>query len=141
MRAVDDHNLRFDGLLMSKAYIQVFRWKSKKELCLMKLKSDAKFEEKLTLGSNRYRRIISPDTQQWSKLWRKTNCLFQKWHKKFGEFSHKVMLDKSSVYVLAERMHFLNKSSPSNLNFLDFPMLVWSCPDSCDFWNQESVFL
>ena len=31
--------------------IQIFRWKSTEELCLMTLKSDAKFEEKLTLGS------------------------------------------------------------------------------------------
>ena len=30
--------------------IQIFKWKSTEELCLMKLKSDAKFEEKLTLG-------------------------------------------------------------------------------------------
>ena len=40
--------------------------------------------------------------------------------KSFGEFSHKklkVMLDKSSVYVLAEGMYFLDKSSPTNLNF------------------------
>ena len=31
--------------------IQRFRWKSTEELCLMTLKSDPKFEEKLTLGS------------------------------------------------------------------------------------------
>ena len=31
--------------------IQRFRWKSTEVLCLMTLKSDARFEEKLTLGS------------------------------------------------------------------------------------------
>ena len=31
--------------------IQIFRWKSTEVLRLMTLKSDAKFEEKLTLGS------------------------------------------------------------------------------------------
>ena len=31
--------------------IQIFVWKSTKELCLMTLKSDAKFQEKLVLGS------------------------------------------------------------------------------------------
>ena len=31
--------------------IQIFRRKSTEELCLMTLKRDAKFEEKLTLGS------------------------------------------------------------------------------------------
>ena len=64
----------------------------------------------------------------------------------FGEFSHKwfkVMLDKSlKYYVLAEEMYFLDKSSPSNFNFLDFSLLIWSFPSfSCDFWNQGSVFV
>ena len=57
----------------------------------------------------------------------KNDLWFQKWHKEFGEFSHKklkVMLDKSSIYVLAEGMYFLDKSSPSNFNFLHFPLLV-----------------
>ena len=39
-------------------------------------------------------------------------------------------------------MSFLDKSIPSNFNFLDFPLLAWSCPNSsCGFWNQESVFV
>ena len=46
----------------------------------------------------------------------------------FGEFSHKwfkVMLDKSlKYYVLAKEMYFLDKSSPSNFNFLDFSLLI-----------------
>ena len=53
-----------------------------------------------------------------------------------------VLLDKSSVYVFAEGMYFLNKSSPLILNFLDFLLIVWSCSNSsCDFWNQMSVFV
>ena len=40
-------NLHFDGLLLSKAY-KVLDKKSRGELCLMTLKSDVKFEEKLT---------------------------------------------------------------------------------------------
>ena len=42
-------NLHFDGFLLSKAYNKVLDKKSKKELCLMTLKSDAKFEEKQLL--------------------------------------------------------------------------------------------
>ena len=38
-------NLNFDGLLLSKAYKR-FRLKSTEELCLITLRSDAKFEEK-----------------------------------------------------------------------------------------------
>ena len=39
------------------AFVQTiwrFRWKSREELCLMTLKSDAKFEEKLTLCSKKW---------------------------------------------------------------------------------------
>ena len=49
-------NLHFDGLLLSKAYKDL----DEKELCLMTLKSDAKFEEKLTLGSkNDMRNLVN----------------------------------------------------------------------------------
>ena len=26
------------------------------------------------------------NTEEWSKLWRKINFLFEKWHEEFGEF-------------------------------------------------------
>ena len=40
--------------------IKSFRWKSTEELCLMTLKSDAKFEEKLALGSkNDMRNLVN----------------------------------------------------------------------------------
>ena len=82
----------------------------------------------------------------------KNDLWFQKWRKKFGEFSQqlKVMFDKSSVYVLAEGMSFLDKCSPLNFNFRTFHCLpeiiriphVWSYSNSSyDFWNQESVFV
>ena len=66
-----------------------------------------------------------------------------KWHKKFGEFSQlKSMLDKSSLYnVLVEGMYFFDKSRLSKFNFLNFPLLFWSCPNSsCDF-ETSSQFL
>ena len=54
-------NLHFDGLLLSKAY-KVLDKKSREELCLMTLKSDAKFEEKLTLCSkNDMRNLANTD--------------------------------------------------------------------------------
>ena len=43
-------NLQFDWLLLSEAY-KLLDEKVQK-ICLMTLKTDAKFEEKLTLGSN-----------------------------------------------------------------------------------------
>ena len=43
-------NLHFDWLLLSEAY-KLLDEKVQK-ICLMTLKTDAKFEEKLTLGSN-----------------------------------------------------------------------------------------
>ena len=81
---------------------------SKPYLCHLTLKSDAKFEEKLTLGSKDDMRnlvnfnswggksgnlhfdvlflpmlqrwIISHDTEKRSKVWQKTDFLFEKWH-------------------------------------------------------------
>ena len=51
-------NLNFDGLLLSKAH-KVLEEKVQKSLCLMTLKSDVKFEEKLTLGSkNNMRNLV-----------------------------------------------------------------------------------
>ena len=45
-----------------------------------------------------------------------------------------------SIYF-SWRNIFLDKSSPSNVNFLNFPLLAWSCPDSlCDF-ETRSQFL
>ena len=58
--SVKSENLHFDVLLLSIAYIQ-FQLKKR-------------------------RRVISHDTEEWSKLWRKTHFLFEKWHKKFDEF-------------------------------------------------------
>ena len=59
-----------------------------------------------------------------------------------NDIQNLVNFHTSSVYVLAERMYFLDKGSPSNFSFLDFPLLVSSCPSSsCGFWNQESIFV
>ena len=71
----------------------------------------------------------------------KNDIWFQKWQKEFGEQVVESKVDKSFVYdVLAEGVCFLNKSSPLNFNFLDFPLLVWCGPNfSCDFWNQEFI--
>ena len=44
-------NLHLDGIYLPKAY-KYLGEKVQKSLCLMILKSDAKFEEKLTFGSN-----------------------------------------------------------------------------------------
>ena len=52
-------SLQFDGLLLSKAYKDLYE-KNTEQLCLMTLKSDAKFEEKLTLGSrNDMRNLVN----------------------------------------------------------------------------------
>ena len=51
-------NLHLDWLLLSKAYRDLEE-KSTKEFCLMTLKSDAKFEEKLTLGSKKDRNSVN----------------------------------------------------------------------------------
>ena len=34
----------------------------------------------------KYRGVMSHDNEEWFKVWRKTDTLFQKWRKKSGEF-------------------------------------------------------
>ena len=53
-------NLHFDGLFLSKGYKDLEEKVQKSYICLMTLKSDAKFEEKLTLVSkNDMRNLVS----------------------------------------------------------------------------------
>ena len=75
---------------------------------------------KMTYGfKNDISNLVSLHTSSWKKCW----------------------INSSEYNVLAEGMHFLGKS-PSNFNFLDFTLLVWSCSNfSCDFWNQKSAFV
>ena len=35
----------------------------------------------------KYRRVIFHDTEEWCKIWRKTDLWFEKWHEEFGKFS------------------------------------------------------
>ena len=34
----------------------------------------------------KYRGVIFYDTREWSKIWRKTDLRFRKWHEEFGNF-------------------------------------------------------
>ena len=54
-------NFHFNRLLLSKVYIV---WDKKK-----------------------YRGVIFHDTEEWCKIWRKTDLWFGKWHEEFGKFS------------------------------------------------------
>ena len=40
----------------------------------------------IIFGLRMYRGVIFDGTQDWYKVWRKTNLSFQKWHKEFGKF-------------------------------------------------------
>ena len=85
----------------------LFAWKMTRNLIDFNLSSEK------SENSPFNRIFLSKVCNVWAKLIQ-TSCVvkndlwFQKWHKEFGEFSHKqlkVMLDKSSVYnVLAEGM-------------------------------------
>ena len=41
----------------------------------------------IMLDLKKYRGVIFHDTEEWCKIWRKTNLWFGKWHEEFGEFS------------------------------------------------------
>ena len=45
------------------------------------------FCRKDTFYIKKYRRVVSHDTGEWCKVWRKTGSWFQKLHDKFGKFS------------------------------------------------------
>ena len=35
--------------------------------------------------NKKYRRVMSHETEEWCKFWRKTDPWLQKWHEEFGE--------------------------------------------------------
>ena len=41
----------------------------------------------LMLDLKKYRAFIFHDTEEWCKIWRKTDLWFGKWHEEFGKFS------------------------------------------------------
>ena len=40
---------------------------------------------------SKYRGVMFDDTQDWCKVWRKTDVCFQKWHEKFGNFNYSTL--------------------------------------------------
>ena len=49
--------------------------------------------------SKKYRGVMSHDTEEWCKIWRKTDLLFQKWQK-FGElWSKHSKVSKSCTFI------------------------------------------
>ena len=48
---------------------------------------DSFWAEYIFLELKKYRGVISHDTEEWCKIWRKINLLFGKWHEEFSKFS------------------------------------------------------
>ena len=133
----------------------------------MTLKSDAKFEEKLTLGSindmrnlvsfnassgkswnlhpdvlllpiahkvqlEKYRRIISHNwkmiTEKRSKLWRKTDFLFERWHEEFW-WTSTWAVGSLKICTFVENLHFC-------INFWA-KKIQRSCVVKKDLWFQK----
>ena len=44
-------------------------------------------EKCLMFDLKKFRGVIFHDTEEWCKIWRKTDLSFGKWHEKFGKFS------------------------------------------------------
>ena len=56
-------NFHASSRISENLHFDIFRWKNTEELCLMTLKSDTKFDEKLTLGSkNDTRNLVNFNT-------------------------------------------------------------------------------
>ena len=92
----------------------------------MTLKNDAKFEEKLTLGcKNDMRNLVNFNRSSGKSENLHFDVPLLSLAYKVLHRQLKVMLGKSFVYnVLAEGMYFFDKSSPSNFNFFNFPLLA-----------------
>ena len=69
--------MQFDGALLSKAY---------KDLEENEQKSYPFCPKYVKVYMKKYRRLTSHDTDEWCKVWRKTDSWFQKWHEEFGVF-------------------------------------------------------
>ena len=41
----------------------------------------------LMFNLKKYRGVISHDTEEWRRIWRKTDLWFGKWHEEYGKFS------------------------------------------------------
>ena len=41
----------------------------------------------ITFDLKKYRGVIFHDTEEWYKIWRKTDLCFGKWHEEYGKFS------------------------------------------------------
>ena len=152
-------NLHLDVLLLSKAYKVSAKWYwrmishdteiwSKLSFCL---KNDMRNLMNFNASSGKSKNfhfdvlILKKVCNVWAKKIQrscavKNDLWFQVLYEELGELLNrclKVMWDKLSIHILAERMYILDKSSPSNFNFLDFLLPVWSCPNSSyDFQNQ-----
>ena len=75
-------NLHFNGLLLNKVH-NLWAKKSIGEFCLMVLNI---FMVLKIYELKIYRGIISNDTEEWWKIWRVIELLFQNWHEEFDEF-------------------------------------------------------
>ena len=106
-------NLHFDRLLLLKVY-KISAKKVMKEWCKIWRKTDFLFQKwhefckfwpehskvpqictligsynakYLIFDLKKYRGAIFHDTEEWRKIWRKTDLLFEKWQEEFGKFS------------------------------------------------------
>ena len=59
----------------------------------------------------KYRGVMFDGTEDWCKIWRKTDLYFLKWHEEFGKFFvHKL---KNGDFILESKMAELNKNKNS----------------------------
>ena len=138
MQAVE--SLHFDRILLSKAYKDLDEKIQKKHVLwhwrvMQSLKKNWLLVRNMTWGIwwTLTRAVESPKTCTLMGCFcRKYIC--NVWARKIQR--------SCVVNVFFGQMYFSDQSSRSSFNFLDFPLLVWSClKSSCDFWNKESVFI
>ena len=88
----------------------------------------------------KYRGVMSHDTEEWCKIWRKTNLLFQKWQE-FGEFwsGHLEILKICTLMVCIWPKHFeLKKYRGVMFDGTEEWCKIWRKIDLCfQKWHEE----
>ena len=95
----------------------------------------------------KYRRVIFHDTEEWCKIWRKTDLWFGKWYEEFGKFS----LEHWKVSKLGlSRDYFVQNRKCMSLKFREELCVMtmkndtkieeeWTCPFKTDMRNFTNL--
>ena len=102
-----------------------------------------------------YKRVMCHNTEEWCKVWRKTDSWFQEWHEEFGEFQYEqwqVWKFELWCSIFVESILYLSqkKKRPEKLcvitlenlrrNWLDFEKICGGTDLCSEKWQEFAEF-